>query len=238
MNQCLRLYWTVKCEHLVILTTIILTAFNKLCHKIIQFVIQHKAQQDHRYQLKTVKTTHTELSTEQGLTFIWVSVDANFRSDLSVAFLTSREKKVHPPGSHLWGQRWHWGQALHDPGVFSAGCCPTPPPPWPWSRWGKQKKWRINMCDLARAGNLCSHVTERRETAHQLWTNTSANCQINEQEKQNNPDFLQRSPECRCQIRPNSLRCLSFNNQYHNRNYQCENSSINKAPCSVLLLLW
>lgn len=35
-----------------------------------------------------------------------------------------------------------------------------------------------------------------------------------------------------------SLRYLNFYNQYHNTNHQCENSSINKAPCTVLLLLW
>lgn len=45
----------------------------------------------------------------------------------------------YPPGSHLWGQRRRWGQALRGHAASSVGCCPIPPPPSPWSRWREQR---------------------------------------------------------------------------------------------------
>lgn len=71
----------------------------------------------------------------------------------------------------------------------------------------KAEKLRMNTCRATCADNLCPRVTKR---THRLWTNTSANCKINEKEKHNNSDFRQRPPECRCHIHPNSLRYLIF----------------------------
>lgn len=70
----------------------------------------------------------------------------------------------------------------------------------------RAEELRINMCKQACVGNLCSHVTDKGNISSEP-TRVQIVKSMKRRSK-NNPDFLQHPPECRCHIRPNSLRRL------------------------------
>lgn len=104
----------------------------------------------------------------------------------------------------------------------------------------RAEELRINMCKQACVGNLCSHVTDKGNISSE-----PTRVQIVKSMKRRSKIILI-SSNIHQNVDATSALTASdawflfffFSNQYHNRNYQDENSSINELSCSVLLLLW